>query len=257
MSRIRLINFRGVPLTPDAVAALKDVETTAIKKGRWALEILGPEYAFKDRELSLIPGGREVHLRLHREDVTDPEVELRALWGLAVPRGFVPWLRHCTPTGTPQDRILHFLGPWTALYERLHAEGRGHLAWRSVCCAAAVEVGEWKGDREKERFIQAQLHRLGHNIGPVDGVVGERTKAALQRLSLFGTLENIYEALRDSKDPGSPPTSKPLHGHIVVPGREIQVRHYGEVASVAMGSSGARLSAKGRGRFIVDVGGPL
>lgn len=143
--------------------------------------------------LSLRPAGREVYLRLLNEK---GENELALLWELAVPLGFVPWLRFPVPDAHGLDTVFHHPGEWAMLVDALHAEGQGEQAWPSLCAAAQVDAGAWGGDKPVERFVQAQLHRLGVSCGRVDGVVGGRTLAALKSLGLGGkALSEVAEKL--------------------------------------------------------------
>lgn len=143
--------------------------------------------------LSLRPAGREVCLRLLNER---GESELALLWELAVPLGFVPWLRFPVPDAHGLDTVFHHPGEWAMLVDALHAEGQGEHAWPSLCAAAQVDAGTWGGDKPVERFVQAQLHRLGVSCGRVDGVVGGRTLAALKSLGLGGkSLTEVAEKL--------------------------------------------------------------
>ena len=129
--------------------------------------------------------GREIRLE---------SPDLRSLWSIAIPLGFTPWSRW--PVPGELDDLFHFAGPWQQVVDRLLAEGRGELAWQSACCAASCDVGAWKGDRELERFVQAQLHRVGANPGSLDGVVGRRTVDALNSIGLSGDLEAAEESFR-------------------------------------------------------------
>jgi hypothetical protein len=117
---------------------------------------------------------------MHR--ISTVPVALASLWSVVVPLRFTPWDRNPVPSST--DHVFHFLGPWQTLYERLIASGRGEHAWVSTCIAAQCDVGAWKGDRELQRFVQAQLHRIGQNPGPLDGQIGARTVAAIHALGL-------------------------------------------------------------------------
>ena len=254
MHRLDLINYRSVAVTPDTAAALREVEKNAIQKGRWLFDLHGPHKNLGRFGFSLIPAGREVHFRLSREDVTSRNVEMAAMWGIAVPLGFTPLHRHCIPAQKPLDFVFHFLGVWQSLYDRLLAEGRGHLAWSSVCCAAQVDVGTWGGSKKLERFEQAQLHRIGHNIGPLDGVIGPKCSAALQMLKVKGTLQEQAEYLKDAKVLQQVPTGKLLRGHLTLPGRHMRVTAYGSATAQQAAPDGAILTATGPGRFIVDIG---
>jgi len=257
MRRQQLINYRGVLLTADTAAALRLLEEVAVEKGKWALKILGPEPSTNMKAPgSLIPAGREVHVEFRRSDVEDPQDALNALWGCAVPLGFTPRLRHLHLNGDPnQARVFHFFGPWQSLYDRLLAEGRGHLAWPSLCCAAQVDTGTWTGDRETERFVQAQLHRIGRNAGPLDGQVGPRTAEAMESLEIERkSLALVAQHLQAAQPPEEAPRNR-IRGHVTLPGRPIRAHAFGGVTAQQSGESGIVLTANGPGRVVIDVGG--
>lgn len=61
-----------------------------------------------------------------------------------------------------------------------------HRDWRR-----SSDLASARRSNPTNMFMQARLHGLGYNPGPVDGVVGPRTKAALQRYQRdYGLLES-------------------------------------------------------------------
>lgn len=259
--RTPLVAYRSSVVTPDTAEALRRLEVAAAKipgvriqyKGvkaqdtLWAESERGPT-SYPHR-LSMGPSGREVYLKVASE--RSEYDNLAVLWGLAVPLGFTPWNRHLVPGHG--DEVFHFFGPWQMAYDSLCAEGRGEEAWPTVCCAAQVDVGKWQGGRETERFIQAQLHRIGIGIGPIDGIIGERTVQALQELLVAGTLEERAAALSKFKRPRTP-DREPHVAHLICHSEDVTVLSYGGVASTRTGQ-GYALSVTGPGRVIIDVGG--
>ena len=196
------------------------------------------------------PTGREVRLKVTLEGQEDGERELAALWGLAVPLGFVPWSRY--PLPGPGDDVFHYLGPWQSLYDSLCGEGRGDEAWPSLCCAAQVDVGRWEGTRTAERVVQAQLHRLGVPCGAVDGVVGERTLGALRALGVQGLrLEDVGEHLVKMVPPRLPKGARVV-GQIIVPGGKVNALAHGAV-SLTRTAQGYAMTVDGPGRGILAV----
>jgi hypothetical protein len=198
--------------------------------------------------LSLRPAGREVDLRLLNEK---DENELALLWELAVPLGFVPWLRFPVPDAHGLDAVFHYPGEWAMLVDALHAEGRGEQAWPSLCAAAQVDAGTWGGDKTVERFVQAQLHRLGVSCGPVDGQVGGRTLSALKSLGLGGKpLTEVAEKLTGMAPQRPQRPEKRARSrqqvHVVVPS---PVKSEGFV-------TGDLLSSRTPQGYTVNVGGP-
>ena len=207
-TRTRLVAYRSTVLAPAVAEAMRLLEVAAAsRKQGLRVEYAGvvavdaswvgvgncPGPLSLPAHLSLRPAGREVYLRLLNEK---GENELALLWELAVPLGFVPWLRFPVPDAHGLDTVFHHPGEWAMLVDALHAEGQGEQAWPSLCAAAQVDAGTWGGDKPVERFVQAQLHRLGVSCGRVDGIVGGRTLAALKSLGLGGkALSEVAEKL--------------------------------------------------------------
>lgn len=246
MYRQRLRTYKGLMVTADTAEALRLLESRANDNGRWRVKYI-PLIAKPDI-LSLAPAGREVQILFEKVGATAEEA-LNALWGCAVPLGFAPKLRY--PLLEAGSTVFHFFGPWQGLYGRLLAEGRGHLAWPSVCCAAQCDVGEWSGDKEEARFVQAQLHRLGRNCGPLDGVIGPRTAAAIESLALpRGTMVQVAEYLRSAEPPKN--QAQAGRGHLLIQGCTMVVEGYGGVKAWPV-QNGAGIEVSGPGRLVVDV----
>jgi len=246
MHRIRLMTYRGLIVAPDVAQALQALEVDALKDN-WRLRLIKPDTQ-PYSETSLLPAGREVWLTFEK-DGAHPLHSLHAAWGCAVPLGFTPKLRD--PLVEDGHTIYRYLGPWQGLYGKLLAEGRGHLAWPSVCCAAQVDVGAWAGDKEEARFVQAQLHRMGRNCGSIDGVVGQRTAAAIESLSLpRGSLIVVAEHLRAAEPPKNQDVAG--RGHLHLPGHKFVVEGFGGVKAWPM-DNGAGFEVSGPGRIVVDV----
>lgn len=246
MHRVRLMTYKGMIVAPDVGAALRALEAEA-NRGGWRIRHIKPDQQ-PYSELSLLPAGREVWLTFEKDGV-DTLGSLYATWGAAVPLGFTPKLRD--PLLEEGHMIFRYFGPWQALYGKMLAEGRGHLAWPSVCAAAQGDVGKWEGDKEESRFVQAQLHRMGRNPGPIDGVVGQRTAAAIESLSLpRASLTVVADHLRAVNPPKK--TSKVDRGHLHIPKRKLVVESYGGVTAWPM-SNGAGFEVSGPGRIVVDV----
>ena len=180
------------------------------------------------------------------------QMEVDILWGLLVPCGFTPWLRY--PLAGPGDDVFHFLGPWQVLYDALLGEGRGELAWPSLCVAAQVDVGKWEGDRSIERFAQAQMHRLGLPCGAVDGIVGPRTQTALRWIGLPANGDSFEGAAAKlgTLNPPKPTPQGRRRGFISVDGSVSAVAS-GKVA-LTRSPQGYALAIDGPGRVILDVG---
>lgn len=247
MHRERIRVFKGFMVTADVAEALRLLEGRASEKG-WTVKYHKPERPRGHEPLSLLKAGREVHFEFQKPGAT-PQDALHAAWGCAVPLGFTPKLRH--PLIEPGCKVFHFFGPWQSLYGKLLAEGRGHLAFPSVCAAAQVDVGEWGGDKEEARFVQAQLHRIGRNPGPVDGVIGQRTAAAIESLNLArSSIAVVAEHLRTANPPSQ--SSKEQRGHLLIPNKELVIQGHGGVKAWPM-QNGAGIQVSGPGRLVVDV----
>jgi hypothetical protein len=248
LSRTHLVRFKGVDLTPDTAAALTALQENAFATGGWQLEFGGDHQ--RDHFDGIV--GRGVSLVLTHPTISVPANRcLEALWGFAVPLGFTPWDRW--PLESDTEDLFIFMGPWEPLKDRLLAEGRGHLFWPSFRAACQVDAGLWQGDKSVVRFVQAQLHRIGLNPGPIDGDVGPRTVAAMETLGLKRpALETVAEYLRTAEPPQAPQqmTGK---GHIVIPGRKLVFSAFGRVNAVRT-NQGAALTIQGKGRIVVDVG---
>lgn len=250
--RVQLYNYRGIALSQDTIEALSKVEEKATENG-WRLDLINSDSTVPPSEgsESLQAAGRQVTLRLHRDDVGLQE-SLNAMWGHLVPLGFTPWNRYPI-VSTPGDNVFHFFGPWRVIYDRLMSEGRGHLAWPSMCCASQVDVGTWAGDKVEERFVQAQLHRVGRNCGPVDGIIGPRTTECIDTLGLKrATFPKVIQYLKKMESPSVEIRPRQV-GHIALPGRNLTVSSYGGV-KVTKTVHGATLTVDGPGRVILDVG---
>ncbi len=244
MHRISLKTHEGLIVTPDVADAMDLVKIAAAKAG-WQCKFVQPDP--KPSALSLVPAGREIWFTFEK-DGASAQAALYAAWGCAVPLGFTPKLRD--PLLEDGHMIYRYLGPWQALYGKLLAEGRGHLAWPSVCCAAQVDVGKWEGDKVGPRFIQAQLHRMGRNAGPIDGVIGQRSAAAIESLSLPRD-SSLADALKVA-EPATNPQSTVSRGHLHLPGRQLVIEGFGGVKVWSM-DNGAGFEVSGPGRVVVDV----
>lgn len=269
VARKNLVQYRTATVTPDVAESMRKLESRAAELGNvrvdfrgtsknhhgWNIVKQNPGATGCKPQWSMVPTGREVYLRLtflndDGDEATRAERELATLWGLAVPLGFTPWMRY--PLPGEGDNVFHVLGPWQILYDHLVSIGRGEEAWPSVACAAQSDVGAWQGLHPVERFVQAQLHRIGINIGPIDGQIGEVTAEGLKRTGLHGkSLTEAAEKLINMQLP-KPPQDKPNIGHVVVPGKNLSIVCSGQVAATRT-ATGAKLDIQGPGRIVVDV----
>jgi hypothetical protein len=243
---MKLVNYQGQPLSEDTAIALQTL-AAQLSAERVVLRILridgsGP--------LSLVPAGRHVRMEAVPTGDLTPQYALEVLWAKALPLGFSPWARFPV-LGEPGDQVFHFFGPWRNIQEHLVGEGRGELAWPSLCAVAQCEVDTWEGGSADIRLVQGHLHRLGQNPGAVDGIMGTRTQEALRRVGLDGqSFDAIKVFLPDARvgDGKGDVTA----GHLVLPGRMVEVSTFGFVKAQAH-AHGAAILVDGPGRLVVDV----
>jgi len=86
-----------------------------------------------------------------------------------------------------EDWHFEFRGEWHATKERLNVElGDKQLSYRQTSMAALFDVGLtfefYPENRVPIIMLQGQMHRVGLNAGPIDGIPGTKTKAALKKL---------------------------------------------------------------------------
>jgi hypothetical protein len=263
MQRESLVHARGGSITADAAEALRQLEVRCAERGNLRLLVqtvpLGgaDDLKWKERfsEWSMKHTGRWLDLDLAFDE---PEVDegaekahrLAVLWALAIPCGFTPMQRY--PIPTEDSRTFHCLGPWQILYDHLMGEGRGEEAWPSMCAAAQCDVGTWKGDRVTERFVQAQLHRVGVNVGPIDGQLAHRSLTGLKRLGLDSMpLTDAATRLAGMGSDQPKPQDRRI-GHVVVPGQNLTIVCTGQVYSTKT-ATGAALTIDGPGRAVLDL----
>ena len=127
------------------------------------------------------------------------------------------------------------------------------MAWPSVCAAAQLDVGVWSGSKTTERFVQSQLHRIGFNCGAIDGVIGQRTTAALAASGMANVpMQDISKQLAD-RNPRAKVMGDSHFGQITIPGRDLTVSSFGPLSTV-QNPNGVSLQINGPGRIVVDIG---
>jgi len=258
--------YRQSVVTPDTYEALRRLERAAKDHGGVTISYEGVPSRLASWQgvdldagplglapwKSMRPTGREVYLRVESSSTMTPDHKLAVLWSLAVPLGFMPWSRYPVPSST--SHVFHYLGPWDAVGDFLHGEGRGDLAWPSMACAAQIEVGTWAGSQITERTVQTHLHRLGIHCGPIDGKIGPVTIAAMKALGLGGMeIGRVAADLSKMNAPAKAPNEEPLHGHIVLGGVPMNAFTSGGVHTVKT-RNGYAVTVDGPGRLILTVG---
>ena len=260
---MKLISYRSALFTPDTRAALtklgeasRSYEGLSLKYRGVPRALCSWEGAVEDpgptglpAPVSMRPTGRETYLTV--EGGANPVDEVAALWGMAVPLGFVPWDRYPLPSAT--SHVFHYLGPWASVGDFLQGEGRGEAAWPSMCAAAQCDAGLWEGDRLVERTVQTHLHRLGIHCGPVDGTIGPTTLGALKALGVGNReLSVTQEALAGMEAPRRVPFKR-AQGHLVLNDVPMEAFTSGGVHTVRT-RSGYSVAVEGPGRLILMVG---
>jgi hypothetical protein len=262
----QLVSQRGTLLTPDTAEALQRLELEGAKTPglkiryggvsaplcTWSGVEVDPGPTGLPSHLSMRPSGREVYLSVELPGTEDPLARLSALWGIAVPLGFMPWNRY--PVPGPGDDVFHFMGPWASLVDFLHGEGRGEHSWPSLCSAAQCDVGTWEGPKKTERRLQTQLHRLGIHCGPVDGEIGEVTLTAVRSLGMSGLpSSDAIDALSQLKPPEAISENGEQTGFFVFEGRPLEGFSSGKL-HLSRTRTGYSVTARGSGRVVFVVG---
>ena len=109
------------------------------------------------------------------------------LWARAIPLGWRPVIKEADE-GAKEAWHFDFMGPWLPVYERIGYEAA------AICAVLDLGIGADVFDRADERWIQAQLQRVGQDVGDVDGYIGRKTRVALGALGLDGLLDSEVHA---------------------------------------------------------------
>ncbi len=136
--------------------------------------------------------GRSVdlaHMRAAPDSVPRSQ-KLDWLWERAKPLGWRPIIKS-PDEGKSEAWHFDYLGPWAPVLDRIG------YAQTAICGVLDLGLGADVFARAEERWIQAQLHRAGQDVGDVDGYLGTKTKAGLATfgLSLDGRREDLEKVL--------------------------------------------------------------
>lgn len=166
------------------------------------------------------PAGQSLHEagRAFDLDLAALRMPLPEFWRLAALHGVVPIIGTPCPTSL---EAWHFERPGSHAMVRDYCatpDGavRGVSARRVMAESALLALGlrvPRLGGRQREGFVQTALIRLGAGPGPVDGLIGRRTRAALATLGLEWSdpadtvrgLEHLLRARFPEEEGGSLP----------------------------------------------------
>ena len=112
----------------------------------------------------------DIHVGMLKFPNVSASAQLDRFWEIAAPIGWSPVIR------TPDERAsecwhFDFWGDLRGVYKR--------LKYSEAARVGAILVGHGDTDTYVAQ-LQALLQRAGYNIGPVDGIAGAKTKAALK-----------------------------------------------------------------------------
>lgn len=139
-------------------------------------------------------GGRAVDLdHMNAAPASVPrDQKLDWLWERAKPLGWRPVIKKADE-GKREAWHFDFMGEWAETY--------GRIGYEQTAICATLDLGIGKGifTRPWERWVQAQLHRRGFDVGDVDGYHGPATRKGLKSAKLDHlTPEQLSDALARS-----------------------------------------------------------
>jgi hypothetical protein len=201
--------YRGGPLppvmarcTPDTAAALKGV-IEDLKSLGFQLRLsdmfrsyemqkrANLDYVKKRKTAYSPPPGGSLHEagRSMDIDLSSIGVPLKKFWEIAMARGFYPVI---DAPESSRSEAWHFdcRGSHDAVYQYLRS-GKGGVVmapYTQMAQSAILAIGTTV-DRMPDQdvaFLQAALIRLGFDPGRIDGVMGVRTRTALQNAGAVG-----------------------------------------------------------------------
>lgn len=102
--------------------------------------------------------------------------QLDVLWECALATGWTPILRAPTE-GAAESWHFDMRGELSGIHDRL-----GYESWALAGALLVGHAGAWQSD---VRVVQALLHRVGEDVGAIDGILGPRTtRGVVARLGL-------------------------------------------------------------------------
>jgi hypothetical protein len=105
---------------------------------------------------------KTVRTRILKTPATTREVQIPAKYSTIKVRKLV---------SSPQTKRIEIPAEHQTI-TKTHMVSDGHMEWRSVLC-------ETNATRQLVSSIQRALEKKGHSPGPIDGIIGSQTKAAI------------------------------------------------------------------------------
>ena len=118
---------------------------------------------------------------------------LDKLWDIAQAIGWTPIIKEARENASESWHFDLFDEDWAATRNRLKVEKVSDPYGMTAMCAC-LDLGFDYYGKGEARALQAQLHRIGQNPGPVDGDIGQRTELALVAAG-FSKSERDYTKL--------------------------------------------------------------
>jgi len=121
----------------------------------------------------------DIHVSALRFPGLPADKQLDRMWEIARPLGWRPIIKAPTE-GATESWHFDFAGPWASVAAR--------LGYEQAAIAATLDVGQDEAFPTDgvQRRIQGGLHRAGYDIGDIDGILGKRTGAALNKAGWIG-----------------------------------------------------------------------
>jgi hypothetical protein len=188
----------GAYIVPDMLEALRKLEDVINSKGgnlyiidlyrSWNTQEKARNDFLKKKKKDFVaaPGksfhnaGRAVDISVQELNFAgrDKDEWLQILWNMAIPLGFRPVIS-IPDINASEAWHMDYMGEWRDVYE--------NVSYYEAAKCATLDIGGWdpkeNSEKIKKMFIQSQLLRLRYyEIGPVDGIIGDKTNWALREL---------------------------------------------------------------------------
>ena len=209
-----LLPERMAKCTPDTHTALINM-VNDIKKagGRLILSDLFRSYDMqfqahldwksgKKKAFSPSPGG-SMHEAGRAFDLSlkDLKITLREFWDISAKHGVVPIISSPDPK---KSEAWHFecRGSHVTIYE-YYRDGKANnmKAYRAMVVSSILSIGvnvDMFDTRQKEAYLQSCLVRLGKELGNIDGIIGRRTRGALEEIGIAsGDTDDVILQVED------------------------------------------------------------